>query len=302
MNKQKSYCGFVAIVGRSNVGKSTLVNKLIGQKVSITSRKPQTTRHRIIGIVTENNYQIIYIDTPGFHVKEKRPINRLMNRTASKSISNVQMIIFVIECKHWTIEDEMIINKLRRLSCPILLLVNKIDDMMDKTRLLPYIHFLSKKMNFLDIIPISAKKDISITFINKIVQKNMLEAVHNFPKEYITDRSQYFMASEIIREKLMRFLGDELPYSSTVKIEQFLVNEYGIYNIYAVILVERDTQKKMVIGNKGSKIKKIGIEARMDMKNFFSTKVHLKLWVKVQPGWTNDEYVLRNLGYIDHLH
>lgn len=302
MNKQKSYCGFVAIVGRSNVGKSTLVNKLIGQKVSITSRKPQTTRHRIIGIVTENNYQIIYIDTPGFHVKEKRPINRLMNRTASKSISNVQMIIFVIECKHWTIEDEMIINKLRRLSCPILLLVNKIDDMMDKTRLLPYIHFLSKKMNFLDIIPISAKKDISITFINKIVQKNMLEAVHNFPKEYITDRSQYFMASEIIREKLMRFLGDELPYSSTVKIEQFLVNEYGIYNIYAVILVERDTQKKMVIGNKGSKIKKIGIEARMDMKNFFSTKVHLKLWVKVQPGWTNDEYALRNLGYIDHLH
>ncbi|MGP1956810.1 MAG: GTPase Era [Arsenophonus sp. NC-PE1-MAG3] len=302
MSKQKTYCGFVAIIGRPNVGKSTLLNQLLGQKVSITSRKPQTTRHRIMGIETEGNYQIIYIDTPGLHVKEKRAINRLMNRAASNSITDVELIIFVVEGIYWTIDDEMVINKLSHLLCPVLLVINKIDNLVDKTLLLPHIEFLSKQMNFLDIVPISTKKGTGIDFITKILRHNIPEAVHHFPSDYITDRSQRFMAAEIIREKLMRFLGDELPYSVTVEIERFVVNERGGYNIHAIILVERGGQKKIVIGNKGSKIKKIGIGARIDMEKFFSTKVHLELWVKVKAGWADDEYTLRSLGYIDDLY
>ncbi|WP_063657200.1 GTPase Era [Candidatus Arsenophonus triatominarum] len=302
MSKQKTYCGFVAIVGRPNVGKSTLLNQLLGQKISITSHKPQTTRHRIMGIETEGNYQTIYVDTPGLHVEEKCAINRLMNRAASSSIGDVELIIFVVEGTHWTSDDEMVINKLRHLPCPVLLVINKIDNVVDKTRLLPHIEFLSKQMNFLDIVPISAEKGIGIDIITKIVRQHMPEAAHHFPADYITDRSQRFMAGEIIREKLMRFLGDELPYSVTVEIEQFVVNERGGYNIHGLILVERDGQKKMVIGNKGSKIKKIGIEARMDMEKLFATKVHLELWVKVKAGWADDERALRSLGYMDDLH
>ncbi|MGP1929011.1 MAG: GTPase Era [Arsenophonus sp. NC-WZS1-MAG3] len=302
MNKQKTYCGFVPIIGRPNVGKSTLLNKLLGQKISITSCKPQTTRHRIMGIETEGNYQTIYIDTPGLHIEEKRVINRLMNRTASNSIIDVELIIFVVEGIYWTINDEMVINKLSHLLCPVLLVINKIDNLVDKTLLLPHIEFLSKQMNFLDILPISTKKGTGIDFIIKILRQNIPESVHHFPSDYITNRSKRFMAAEIIREKLIRFLGDELPYSVTVEIKQFIVNERGSYNIYAIILVERGGQKKIVIGNKGSKIKKIGIGARMDMEKFFATKVHLELWVKVKAGWADDEHALRSLGYIDDLY
>ncbi|HGJ5877168.1 MAG TPA: GTPase Era [Arsenophonus sp.] len=302
MSKQKTYCGFVAVVGRPNVGKSTLLNQLLGQKVSITSRKPQTTRHRIIGIETEDNYQTIYVDTPGLHIEEKRAINRLMNRAASSSIRDVELVIFLVEGTHWTKDDEMVINKLCHLHCPVLLVINKIDNVTDKTSLLPHIEFLSKQMNFLDIIPISTKKGIGIDIITKIVRQHMPEAAHHFPADYITDRSQRFMAAEIIREKLMRFLGDELPYAVTVEIEQFVVNERNGYNINGLILVERDGQKKMVIGNKGSKIKKIGIEARIDMEKLFATKVHLELWVKVKAGWADDERALCSLGYTDDLH
>ncbi|MFP3013918.1 MAG: GTPase Era [Arsenophonus sp. NC-QC1-MAG3] len=302
MSKQKTYCGFVAIIGRPNVGKSTLLNQLLGQKISITSSKPQTTRHRIMGIETEGNYQTIYIDTPGFHLEEKRAINRLMNRAASNSITDVELIIFVVEGTYWTINDEMVINKLSHLLCPVLLVINKIDNLVDKTLLLPHIEFLSKQMNFLDIVPISTKKGTGIDFITKILRQNIPEAIHYFPSGYITNRSKRFMAAEIIREKLMRFLGDELPYSTTVEIKKFIVNERGGYNIYAIILVERGGQKKIVIGNKGSKIKKIGIASRMDMEKFFATKVHLELWVKVKVGWADDEHVLRSLGYIDDIY
>ncbi|MFV9997084.1 MAG: GTPase Era [Arsenophonus endosymbiont of Dermacentor nuttalli] len=302
MSKQKTYCGFVAIVGRPNVGKSTLLNQLLGQKVSITSRKPQTTRHRIMGIETEDNYQTIYVDTPGLHIEEKRAINRLMNLAASSSVGDVELVIFVVEGTHWTKDDEMVINKLRYLNCPVLLVINKIDNVTDKTSLLPHIEFLSNQMNFLDVIPISAGKSIGIDIIAKIVRQHMPEAAHHFPADYITDRSQCFMAAEIIREKLMRFFGDELPYAVTVEIEQFMVNERNGYNINGLILVERDGQKKMVIGNKGSKIKKIGIKARIDMEKLFATKVHLELWVKVKAGWADDGRVLRSLGYTDDLH
>ncbi|PHM63204.1 GTPase Era [Xenorhabdus ishibashii] len=301
MSEEKNYCGFVAIVGRPNVGKSTLLNQLLGQKVSITSRKPQTTRHRIMGIHTEGAYQTIYVDTPGLHIEEKRAINRLMNRAASSSIGDVELVIFVVEGTHWTPDDEMVVNKLRHLRCPVLLAINKVDNVTDKTILLPHIGFLSQQMNFIDVVPISAEKSMNVDTIAKIVRDHIPQAEHHFPEDYITDRSQRFMASEIIREKLMRFLGDELPYSVTVEIEQFVTNERGGYTIHGLILVERDGQKKMVIGNKGSKIKKIGIEARQDMEKLFDMKIHLELWVKVKSGWADDERALRSLGYVDDL-
>ena len=300
MTKTTQHCGFVAIVGRPNVGKSTLLNQLLGQKVSITSRKAQTTRHRIIGIDTQDNDQVIYIDTPGLHIEEKRAINRLMNRAASSSIGDVELVIFVVEGTHWNDDDEMVANKLKDCKCPVLLVINKIDNVIDKTQLLPHIQEISQKVNFLDVVPISAEKGDGVDIIKKIVKTHLPEGEHHFPEDYITDRSQRFMASEIIREKLMRFLGDELPYSVTVEIEQFKVDERnGMYRINGLILVERDGQKKMVIGNKGEKIKKIGIEARKDMQTFFDNKVHLELWVKVKAGWADDERALRSLGYSD---
>ncbi|AYY81464.1 MULTISPECIES: GTPase Era [Proteus] len=301
MSEEQTYCGFIAIVGRPNVGKSTLLNQLLGQKVSITSRKPQTTRHRIMGIDTDGAYQAIYVDTPGLHIEEKRAINRLMNRAASSSIGDVELVIFVVEGTNWTPDDEMVLNKLKSLRCPVLLAINKVDNVIDKTKLLPHIGFLSQQMDFLDVVPISAEKDMNIDTIAKIVRKCLPEAIHHFPEDYITDRSQRFMASEIIREKLMRFLGEELPYSVTVEIEQFVTNERGGYDIHGLILVEREGQKKMVIGNKGVKIKKIGTEARMDMEDLFENKVHLELWVKVKAGWADDERALRSLGYVDDL-
>jgi GTPase len=300
MTETTQHCGFVAIVGRPNVGKSTLLNQLLGQKVSITSRKAQTTRHRIVGIDTQNNDQIIYIDTPGLHIEEKRAINRLMNRAASSSIGDVELVIFVVEGTHWNDDDEMVANKLKDCKSPVLLVINKIDNVSDKTQLLPHIQVISQKVNFLDVVPISAEKGEGVEIIKDIVKKHLPEGEHHFPEDYITDRSQRFMASEIIREKLMRFLGDELPYSVTVEIEQFKVDERnGMYRINGLILVERDGQKKMVIGNKGEKIKKIGIEARKDMQSFFDNKVHLELWVKVKAGWADDERALRSLGYSD---
>ncbi|WP_311753567.1 GTPase Era [Proteus columbae] len=301
MSEEQTYCGFIAIVGRPNVGKSTLLNQLLGQKVSITSRKPQTTRHRIMGIDTDGAYQAIYVDTPGLHIEEKRAINRLMNRAASSSIGDVELVIFVVEGTNWTPDDEMVLNKLKSLRCPVLLAINKVDNVTDKTKLLPHIGFLSQQMDFLDVVPISAEKDMNIDTIAKIVRKCLPEAIHHFPEDYITDRSQRFMASEIIREKLMRFLGEELPYSVTVEIEQFVTNERGGYDIHGLILVEREGQKKMVIGNKGAKIKKIGTESRMDMEDLFENKVHLELWVKVKAGWADDERALRSLGYVDDL-
>ena len=301
MNEQTTHCGFIAIVGRPNVGKSTLLNQLLGQKISITSRKPQTTRHRIMGIHTEGEHQAIYVDTPGLHMEEKRAINRLMNRAASSSIGDVEMVIFVVEGTKWTADDEMVLNKLKDGRVPVLLAINKIDNITDKSILLPHLQFLGSQMNFMDVVPISAEKGTGVDTIASIVRKRLPEAEHHFPEDYITDRSQRFMASEIIREKLMRFLGAELPYSVTVEIEQFLTNERGGLTINGLILVEREGQKKMVIGNKGAKIKVIGTEARRDMEDMFEAKVHLELWVKVKSGWADDERALRSLGYTDDL-
>lgn len=299
MTEQQTYCGFIAIVGRPNVGKSTLLNKILGQKISITSRKAQTTRHRIVGIHTEGVYQAVYVDTPGLHIEEKRAINRLMNRAAASAIGDVDLIIFVVDGTHWTEDDEMVLNKLRQVRSPVVLAINKIDNVKNKDELLPFISGLSAKFDFAHVVPISAEKGNNVNELEKIVRSSLKEGVHHFPEEYVTDRSQRFMASEIIREKLMRFMGEELPYSVTVEIEQFKVNERGTYEINALILVERDGQKKIVIGNKGEKIKKVGTEARLDMERLFDNKVHLELWVKVKAGWADDERALRSLGYID---
>jgi GTP-binding protein era len=295
----ETYCSFIAIVGRPNVGKSTLLNKILGQKISITSRKAQTTRHRIVGIKTEGAYQEIYVDTPGLHIEEKRAINRLMNRAASSAITDVDLVIFVVDGTHWNDDDEMVLNKLRKTKVPVVLAINKIDNIKNKDDLLPFITEISQKFNFADIVPMSAEKGNNLDAIEKIVRKSLRPGVHHFPEDYVTDRSQRFMASEIIREKLMRFMGEELPYSVTVEIEQFKVNERGTYEINGLILVERDGQKKIVIGRKGEKLKKIGTEARLDMERLFDNKVHLELWVKVKSGWADDERALRSLGYME---
>lgn len=299
---QDQHCGFIAIVGRPNVGKSTLLNQILGQKLSITSRKPQTTRHRIMGVETEGDYQAIYVDTPGLHIEEKRAINRLMNRAANSSLSDVNLVFFLVEGTHWTADDQMVLTKLAKSNFPVVLCVNKVDNVKDRNDVMNHMHELSQKMQFVDVVPISAKQGKNIDVLRKHVRDHLPKATHHFPEEYVTDRSQRFMASEIVREKLMRFTGEELPYSVTVEIERFDYNpETDGFHINALILVERDGQKKMVIGKKGEKIKTIGREARLDMEELFGRKVYLETWVKVKSGWADDERALRSLGYIDDL-
>ena len=299
---ENQHCGFIAIVGRPNVGKSTLLNHILGQKISITSRKPQTTRHRIMGVETEGDYQAIYVDTPGLHIEEKRAINRLMNRAANSSLSDVNLVFFLVDGTHWTDDDEMVLNKLRKTDFPVVLCINKVDNVQDRTDVMQHMMEVSKKMEFVDVVPISAKQGKNIDVLRKHVREHLPKATHHFPEEYVTDRSQRFMASEIIREKLMRFTGDELPYSVTVEIERFDYNpDNDGFHINALILVERTGQKKMVIGKGGEKIKTIGREARLDMEELFGRKVYLETWVKVKSGWADDERALRSLGYIDDL-
>ncbi|REL30548.1 GTPase Era [Thalassotalea euphylliae] len=299
MTADTQKCGLVAIVGRPNVGKSTLLNALLGQKISITSRKPQTTRHRILGILTEDEYQAVLVDTPGLHSEEKRAINRLMNRAASSSISEVELIVFLVEGTHWTGDDELVLNKVKQSGVPCILAINKIDNVQDKEELLPHLQKLGEMHDFKDIMPISATKGDNVEKIKQLCFDALPEGGFWFPEDYITDRSSRFMASEILREKLMRFTGDELPYSTTVEIEQFKQDEKGILHINALVLVERNSQKRMIIGNKGEKLKTMGQEARRDMQALFGQQVFLETWVKVKTGWADDERALRSLGYGD---
>ncbi|WP_372769836.1 GTPase Era [Pseudoalteromonas sp.] len=292
-----THCGMIAIVGRPNVGKSTLLNRLVEQKVSITSRKPQTTRHRIMGIHTEGKYQAVYVDTPGLHSEEKRAINRLMNRAASSSIGDVELIIFVVEGTRWTDDDEMVLTKVMGSGVPVILAINKEDNVKEKAELLPHLQWLATKGDFLDMIPISAKHGKRVEQIKQHVHNTLPACEFYFPEDYVTDRSMRFLAAETIREKLMRFMGDELPYSVTVEIEQFKWMDNGVWQINGLILVERQTQKRMVIGNKGEKLKVIGREARKDLESMLDNKVFLELWVKVKSGWADDERALRSLGY-----
>jgi GTP-binding protein Era len=294
-----THAGLIAIVGRPNVGKSTLLNALLGQKISITSRKPQTTRHRILGILTEGHQQAVLVDTPGLHSEEKKAINRLMNRAASSSIAEVELVIFLVEGTNWTPDDELVLNKIKQSGSSCILVVNKIDNISDKDDLLPHLQKLGAMHTFSDIVPISASKGQGVDTIRKLCLASLPEGDFWFPEDHITDRSSRFMASEIIREKLIRFTGDELPYSTTVEIEQFKMDNKGIIHINALVLVERDSQKRMVIGNKGERLKTIGQEARRDMENLFESQVFLETWVKVKSGWADDERALRSLGYGD---
>lgn len=290
--------GYVAIVGRPNVGKSTLLNRILGQKISITSRKPQTTRHQILGVKTEGDSQVIYVDTPGLHKERKQALNRYMNRAAAGALRDVDLVVFVIERTSWNDEDELVLEKVRQVKCPVILVLNKVDQVSDKDQLLPHIKKLSEKMSFAEVLPVSAVHGENIEALEQVISERLPEGVHYFPADQVTDRSERFMAAELVREKIMRRLGDEIPYQVTVEIEEFK-REEKLLRIRALILVERPGQKKIIIGKGGEQIKAIGRDARLDMEKLFDSKVMLSLWIKVKSGWSDSERALRSLGYED---
>ncbi|MBL4852112.1 MAG: GTPase Era [Gammaproteobacteria bacterium] len=291
-------CGYVAIVGRPNVGKSTLLNRAMGQKLSITSRKPQTTRHSILGVKTSDQAQILYIDTPGLHVNASKAMNRYMNRTALNTLNDVDVIAWLVNPGIWTEDEQLILKSISSIKTPVVLVINKIDAMADKNQLLPEIERLSNKREFSDVVPLSAKKDINIEAFEKAIIQYLPENEALFPEDQLTDRSARFLAAEIVREKLMRRIGEEVPYAMTVEIEQF-GEENGITHIHALIWVEREGQKAIVVGKGGCVLKEIGRSARQDMEALFGCKVFLKLWVKVKSGWSDNLRALQSLGYKD---
>lgn len=290
--------GFVAIVGRPNVGKSTLLNRILGQKLSITSRKPQTTRHQILGIKTEDDVQVVYVDTPGMHKNQEKAINRYMNKAATTAVKDVDLILMIIDRTRWTDEDDMVLEAVKQQRAPIVLVVNKVDFIQDKHDLLPYLEKVSKRHTFDQIIPISAKTGHNIDRLEHLIESYLPENQYFYPEDQITDRSSRFLAAELVREKIMRQLGDELPYAMTVEIEEFK-HDGRIIEISALILVERASQKRIVIGEAGSRLKQIGQDARKDMELLFDSKVMLNMWVKVKSNWSDDERALRSLGYDD---
>ncbi len=291
-------CGYVAIVGRPNVGKSTLLNHILGQKLAITSRKPQTTRHNMLGIKTEGPVQAVYVDTPGLHKHNDKALNRYMNRSASAALKDVDVVVFVVDRTRWTDEDQMVLERVQHVKCPILLAVNKADRMEDKAELLPHLEWLAQQLPQAEVVPISALHGQNLDLLERLVGERLPESEHFYPDDQITDRSSRFLAAELVREKIMRQLGAELPYQITVEVEEFK-QEGRILHIHALILVEREGQKKIIIGDKGERLKRIGQDARRDMETLFDSKVMLNLWVKVKSGWSDDERALRSLGYLD---
>ena len=302
--------GFVAIVGRPNVGKSTLMNHLLGQKLSITSRKPQTTRHKIIGIDSREHMQAVYVDTPGMHKKEVRAINKMMNKAAHSALRDVNLVLFVIDGQKWTQNDDLVLEKLVNASMPVILVINKVDMLEDKRAILPLIEQRTKLMQFAEIVPVSALRGSNLDHLRDTIGKYLPFSPPLYAMDQVTDRSERFLASEVIREKIMRQLGEELPYDLTVQIESFKIEE-PVMNpktgklkaactyIDATIFVERQGQKAIVIGDKGKKLKQIGMDARADMEKMFEQKIMLTLWVKVKGGWSDDERALKSLGYSD---
>lgn len=289
-------CGYAAIVGRPNVGKSTLLNYLLGQKISITSRKPQTTRHQVMGIFTEDSDQVVFVDTPGMHREQEKAINRYMNRAASSALADVDVVLFVVDRDRWTVEDDLVMEHLRNAEAPVALVINKIDRLDDQGVLLPWAESLQDARTFDAIFPISALKRANLTELAHYIREKMPAAPHLFPEDQVTDRSERFLASELVREKIVRQLGDELPYTTAVEIESFK-RDGRILRIDALIYVERSGQKKILIGKDGVRLRSIGTEARKDMEQAFSSKVMLKLWVKVKSGWSDDDRALRSLGF-----
>ena len=291
-------CGYVALIGRPNVGKSTLMNHLLGQKLSITSRKPQTTRHRILGINTMDKGQIIYMDTPGMHQVEKKALNRYLNKTADTTLLGVNVVVWLIDGLSWHSYDEVIFKKLRAAGLPVILVVNKVDKVANKDAILTFFASAKEKFPFQEMLPISALKRINLESLEKVLLNLLPESDLIYPEDQLTDRPMRFFAAEIVREKLTRRLGDELPYSMTVEIEKYEEQE-KITKIYAVIWVERSSQKNIVIGKQGEMLKKVGTDARIDIEKLIDKKVYLQLWVKVKKGWADNERALQSLGLID---
>jgi GTP-binding protein Era len=288
--------GFVALVGRPNVGKSTLLNHLVGQKISITSRRPQTTRHRIHGIKTTGEGQAVFVDTPGIHASQKRAMNRYLNRAAGTALLDVDLIVWVIDRPEWLAEDELVLDRIKSSGVPVILVINKVDWLEDKALLLPFLEKAETVHPFAAMIPVSALKGSNLDVLESKIMELLPEGQPIFPEDQVTDRSVRFMAAEIIREKLLRALGLEVPHALTVEIEQFKI-EGGLTRISALIWVEREGQKAIVIGTKGEVLKKVGERARLDMEKLLDGKVFLQLWVKVKEGWSDDERALRSLGY-----
>ncbi|MFO1407229.1 MAG: GTPase Era [Steroidobacteraceae bacterium] len=292
-------CGFAALVGRPNVGKSTLLNTLLGRKVSIVSPRPQTTRTRIHGVLTRPGMQIVFVDLPGIHAKQPRAINRYMNRTALASLADSDVNLFVIEALRWTDEDERALAELVAAGRPILLLINKVDRVAQKSRLLPFIAEVTSKAQFAEVVPLSALKRKNLERLPDVIAAHLPESPLLFPADQVTDASDRFMAAEIVREKLTRRLQEEVPYGLVVEVEGMgeAEDEPGKLVIQAVIWVERAGQKAIVIGKGGEQLKEIGRAARLDLKAHFGRPVHLELWVKVREGWSDDEGALRRFGY-----
>ncbi len=287
--------GYIAIIGRPNVGKSTLLNQLLQHKISITSRKAQTTRYRIHGIVTQRQTQFIFVDTPGFQTQHTNRLNSAMNRMVTQSVRDVNVILFVIEAMHFDQRDLSVLKILPE-NVPVILVVNKVDKLADKNQLLPFLEKMSAQFRFAAIVPISAAKKIQLMALLTTVRNYLPVNSPLYHEDEITDRSERFIAGEFIREKLFRLIGDEIPYSTSVVIDQF-EQEAHICKIYATILVEKNNQKAIVIGKKGERLKQIASEARSDMEKLFDSKVFLNVWVKVRNGWMDNEQALRDLGF-----
>lgn len=295
MTTQNFHTGYIAIIGRPNVGKSTLLNRLVGQNVSITSKKAQTTRHRINGILTDEQSQFIFVDTPGFQMQYMNRLNSVMNRTVTKSMYGVDVVVFVIESLYFDERDEQVL-KLLPVDKPVILAINKVDRISDKSRLLPFLEKLSKVFSFSAMIPVSAERGIQIQELIHAIRPYLPEGPPLFSRDEATDRSERFIAAELIREKLFRLMWDEIPYSTSVAIDQF-TNESGLRKIYASIIVDRANQKAMIIGKNGEELKLVATQARRDMEKLFGSKVYLKVWVKVKSGWADDLRALKTLGY-----
>ncbi|WP_426107119.1 GTPase Era [Massilia sp. TSP1-1-2] len=288
-------CGYIAIVGRPNVGKSTLMNQLIGAKVSITSRKAQTTRHRITGIQTLDDAQFIYVDTPGFQTRHSNALNKTLNKTVTNTLISADVILYLVEAGTFGPADQQVIDLLPQ-DVPCMLVINKSDRVKDKAALMPFAQELAAKHNFAAIVPVSAKLRFQLDALQNEIKRFLPENAPVFGPDDITDRSEKFLASEIVREKLFRLVGDELPYTSTVLIEKF-EQEGDLRRIFAAILVERDTHKSMVIGNKGARLKELSTQSRLDMEKLFGGPVYLEIWIKVKSGWADNEAGLRAYGY-----
>ena len=296
MSEKPFHCGFVAVVGRPNVGKSTLINTILGSKISIVTPKPQTTRHRILGVDSHAGYQAIYIDTPGLHRKAGKAMNRMMNRTAANALIDADIIMFVTEANRWTVEDQDVLERLQTTSAPVIAVMNKIDKVHPREMLLQALAEMSARYEFTEVIPISAKLRDNVDRLVELVPGFLPESPPLYPEEMITDRSENFRIAEVVREKLTLALRQEVPYGLTVQVERFERDDNGIA-INAIIWIDRDSQKGIVVGKGGKLLKKVGRAARLELKAEFGVPVHLELWVKVKDNWSDNEKELLRLGY-----